>query len=94
MRPRSKPVNVMIEFSELAIAGLEECTEDADRAAALRHSIALHLSHPDAIAKSIKLAEPADRAVYMFPMWKWRITWEPRHEGGLVWSVALLHNFK
>jgi hypothetical protein len=74
----------MIEFSELALAGLDECTEDADRASALRHSISLHLSHPDAIEKSIRLAEPADRAVYMFPLGKWRVTWEPHLEGGLV----------
>ena len=58
----------MIEFSELAISGLEECTENRDRAAALRHSIALHLSHPEAIDKSIRLAEPPDRAVYMFAL--------------------------
>jgi len=84
----------MIEFSELAISGLEECTENRDRAAALRHSIALHLSHPEAIDKSIRLAEPPDRAVYMFALGKWRITWEPRVDGGLVWSVALLHSAK
>jgi hypothetical protein len=84
----------MIEFSELALAGLEECTENADRAAALRHAIALHLSHPDAIDKSIRLAEPADRAVYLFAMWRWRITWEPRTGGGLVWSIAFLHSAK
>lgn len=87
-------MNAVIEFSELAIAGLEECTEDADRATALRYSISLHLSHPDAIDKSFRLTEPADRAVYMFPLGKWRITWEPRPDGGLVWTVALLRNAK
>jgi hypothetical protein len=86
----------MIEFSELALAGLKDCTEDDDRATALRYSISLHLSHPDAIKKSIRLVEPADRAVYMFPLGKWRITWEPRFEdglpSGLVWSVAMLRS--
>jgi hypothetical protein len=84
----------MIDFSELAIAGLEEFTESRDRAAALRHSISLHLSHPDAMDKSFRLAEPADRAVYMFPLGRWRVTWEPRPDGGLVWSIALLRNAK
>ena len=83
----------MIEFSELALAGLADCTEDDDRARALRSSISLHLSHPDAIAKSVRLTQPTDRAVYVFQLGPWRVTWEPRLDGGgLVWTVALLRN--
>ena len=85
----------MIEFTDLAIARLAKCTESADRAAALRHSISLHLSHIDAIAKSYRLPAPADRAVYLFPLGPWGVTWEPRPDGGgLVWSVELLQNAK
>jgi hypothetical protein len=82
----------MVEFSELALAGLKECTEDADRATALRLSISLHLAHPDAVAKSYPLPEVAGRALYMFPLGPWRVTWEPRPEGGLVWTVKMLRN--
>jgi hypothetical protein len=80
----------MVRFSDLAIAGLRNVTDDAEQRAALRHSIVLHLSHPEAIDKSHRLPQPASRPIYIFPLWKVRITWEPTADGVLVWSIALL----
>jgi hypothetical protein len=85
----------MVRFSELAEADLTSVTEDAEQRAALRHSIILHLSHVDATEKSHKLPEPASRLLYMFAMWKVRITWEvPAADHVMVWSVSLLRAYR
>ena len=81
----------MVKFSDLAAAGLKKATDDAEQLAALRHSIILHLSHPDAPEKSHKLSGPVSKQVYMFALWKIRITWELTATGDIVvWSVGLL----
>jgi hypothetical protein len=85
----------MVRFSELAEAGLASVTEDAEQRAALRHSIVLHLSHADAAEKSHKLPEPAKERLYVFAMWKVRITWEMlAADHVMVWSVSLLRAYR
>jgi hypothetical protein len=81
----------MVRFTELAVAGLGAVTENPEQRSALRHSIVLHLSHPDAADKSYRLPVVAGRQLYVFAMWKVRITWEMvAPDDVLVWSVALL----
>jgi hypothetical protein len=80
----------MLTFSELAEAGLARSTESEEQRAALRHSITLHLSHPDAWEKSRQLPV-LDGRLYVYGLWKVRITWERGPDGSVrVWSVTLL----
>jgi hypothetical protein len=85
----------MVRFSELAEAGLAGATENAEQHAALRHSIILHLSHPDAVDKSHSLAGPAGKQLYVFALWKVRIIWEIVAPADvLVWSITLLRAYR
>jgi hypothetical protein len=84
----------MVTFSELAEAGLERSTESEEQRLALRHSISLHLSHPDAWERSVQLPV-LDGRVYVYALWKVRITWELESDGNVtVWSVTLLKSYR
>jgi hypothetical protein len=84
----------MVTFSELAEAGLARSTESEERRLALRHSIALHVSHPDAWEKSVQLPI-RDGRFYVYGLWKVRITWELEPDGNVtVWSVSLLRAYR
>jgi hypothetical protein len=84
----------MVAFSELAEAGLSRSTESEEQRLALRHSISLHLSHPDAWEKSVQLPI-LDGRLYVYALWKVRITWELGSHGNVaVWSVTLLKSHR
>jgi hypothetical protein len=65
-------------------------TEAEEQRLALRHSIALHLAHPDASEKSVQLPI-LHRRLYVYALWKVRITWELMPDGNVtIWSITLL----
>ena len=83
----------MVAFSELALAGLARATESDDQRNALRHAINLHLSHPNAVSKSRRLPHASGIEMYMFSLWRVRITWELTPEDVVqVWSISVLRN--
>jgi hypothetical protein len=80
----------MLTFSELAEAGLAKSTESGEQKIQLRHSIMLHVSHPDAWEKSWQLPV-LDGRLYVYILWKVRITWEQVPQGDImIWSITLL----
>jgi hypothetical protein len=75
----------MVIFSELAEAGLAKSTESQEQRLALRHSIALHIAHPDAWEKSVQLPI-LDGSLYVYGLWKVRVTWELEADSNVtVW---------
>jgi hypothetical protein len=87
----------MVRFTEFALAGLKNVTENDERAEALRHSISLHLSN-NGLDKSVALPRaPEGKLLYLFWMGLWRITWElqgPGPDDIMVWSVGFLSTAK
>jgi len=80
----------MVTFSELAEMGLAKSTEAEEQRLALHHSIALHVVHPDAPEKSVQLPI-LDGRLYVYALWKVRITWELKLGGNVtIWSITLL----
>jgi hypothetical protein len=80
----------VVTFSELAERGLARATESEEQRLGLRHSITLHLAHPDAWEKSVQLPILGGQ-LYVYSLWKVRVTWELEHDGNVaVWSVTLL----
>jgi len=80
----------MLKFSDLAEAGLAKSTESEEQKIQVRHSIALHVSHPDAWEKSWPMPT-LERRMYVYLLWKVRILWEQIDSGDImVWSVTLL----
>lgn len=84
----------MLTYSELAEAGLVRSTESDEQRLALRHSITLHLSHPDAWEKCRQLPALNGR-LYVYGLWRVRIAWELKADGEVVvWSIGLLKAFR
>ena len=80
----------MVKFTEIADQGLASATESPEQAANLRASIRLHLSN-NPIDKSAPLAMRDGKHLYVFSIWKVRVTWQALDDGDvLVWSVERL----
>jgi hypothetical protein len=77
------------ELSEFAEFGLRRCFGDTEKALAYRHSIRLHLSHPEAVSRWIRLPAPLKQSLYVMYLHEVRVMWEARHPENWVWSVSL-----
>jgi len=79
---------VRVEFSELALKGLQESEPDPDKRESIWRSIRLHLSQADAFDKSRLLDVRSGNTLYVYPIYKWRVMWEQITEARFVWSIT------
>lgn len=79
-----------VTFSELAVAGLVKAEPDPDRRRSLELSIKLHLKHAEAPMRSIRLTQFTGENLFLYPFWKFRVTWQFEPEDITVWSIGLL----
>ena len=76
-----------VVFAEIAKAGLTKEFGDTEERDAWLASISLHLKHPAIRDKSIRLARPAEKYVYLFYLGYVRLTFESTPEQITVWSA-------
>jgi hypothetical protein len=75
-----------IEFSEIAIKGLEKCYPDAEKRITAFHSIEWYVKREDTLEKSRACPAFDDMEMFIFPLHDMRILFE---RNGLVkvWSI-------
>jgi hypothetical protein len=81
---------VIVTLSELARAGLLKAEPNPDRRVSIELSLKLHLRHPEAPMRSVRLTQFKGLNLFLYPLWKFRVTWEYDPEEITVWNIGLL----
>jgi len=81
---------VKVEISELAYAGLARVEPDSERQKAIASAIKLKVAQPNTLELSFPIPVPPDKLVYMYPIHKFRVTWELLPDSRKVWSIKAL----
>jgi hypothetical protein len=81
---------VIVTLSELARVGLEKAEPNPSRRLSVEMSLKLHLKNPEAPMRSVRLTQFKGRNLFLYPIWKFRVTWEYDPEEITVWSIGLL----
>lgn len=85
---------MQVRLSELAFRELANCEPDFDRRGAVESAIRIHMKHPLAPDRSIRLDAPIDAALFLFAMHKFRVIWQLEPEIRIVWSITLLAAYR